>query len=59
MNLLRMIKLFAWERKIAERLSEKRDEELHWIRKTRILTLINVNLNFAIPVSQRYVDRDQ
>ncbi|KAH7097252.1 hypothetical protein BKA62DRAFT_751274 [Auriculariales sp. MPI-PUGE-AT-0066] len=50
MNLVRMIKLFAWERKVQDRLSEKREDELLWIWKTRILTLVNVNLNFTIPL---------
>ncbi|KZV93631.1 hypothetical protein EXIGLDRAFT_835559 [Exidia glandulosa HHB12029] len=49
-GLLRMIKLFAWERKIKERIAEKREDELTWIRKTRTMTLINMNLNFAMPL---------
>lgn len=44
MGLLRMIKMFAWEGKIAERLREKREEELEWIRKGRILNILNMNL---------------
>lgn len=44
MGLLRMIKLLAWEPKIRERLSEKREDELTWIWKTRALALINMNL---------------
>ena len=41
MNVLRMIKLFGWESKISERLRGKREDELHWIRKIRIWTVIN------------------
>ena len=44
MNILRMIKLFGWESKISERLRGKREDELHWIRKIRIWTVINNNL---------------
>ncbi|EJD52269.1 P-loop containing nucleoside triphosphate hydrolase protein, partial [Auricularia subglabra TFB-10046 SS5] len=50
MGLLRMIKMFAWEPKIHERLSVKREDELEWIRKARTMTLVNMNLNFAIPL---------
>ncbi|KZV91533.1 P-loop containing nucleoside triphosphate hydrolase protein [Exidia glandulosa HHB12029] len=49
-GLLRMIKLFAWEPKIEERMSAKREDELTWIWKTRAMALVNMNLNFAIPL---------
>jgi hypothetical protein len=32
-----MVKLFAWERKISDKLGERRNEELEWL-KTRELT---------------------
>jgi len=44
MGLLRMIKLFGWETKINERLRDKREEELVWIKKGRLLNLLNMNL---------------
>lgn len=44
MNVLRMVKLFGWENKMKDRISEKRDEELVWLRKRQILDLINNNL---------------
>jgi len=44
MNVLRMIKLFGWENKMNAKISEKRDEELVWLRKRLILDLINNNL---------------
>ena len=47
MNLIRMIKLFAWEPKIIEKLSKKREDELVWFRKRQILELINMNLKYA------------
>lgn len=36
MNVLRMIKMFGWERKIQSRIDEKREEELKWIWKARV-----------------------
>ncbi|KAG6837885.1 hypothetical protein H0H93_013038 [Arthromyces matolae] len=45
MNVLRMIKLFGWEKKMEEKVAEKRDKELVWIWRRQILDLINGNLN--------------
>ncbi|KAG2123601.1 hypothetical protein DEU56DRAFT_829341 [Suillus clintonianus] len=50
MNVLRMIKLFGWEEKIDTRISEKREVELVWTWKTKILELLNNNLNYVIPL---------
>ncbi|KZV91547.1 P-loop containing nucleoside triphosphate hydrolase protein [Exidia glandulosa HHB12029] len=50
MGLLRMIKLFAWENKINDRLRAKREDELVWIRKGRIMNLLNMNLNYWVPL---------
>ncbi|KAJ7690181.1 hypothetical protein B0H17DRAFT_1331449 [Mycena rosella] len=36
-NVLRMVKLFGWEGKMQDRIADKRDAELKWIRKRRIL----------------------
>ena len=41
MNVIRMIKLFGWEPRIAAQLSEKREKELVSIRKSRMLGLSN------------------
>ncbi|EIM92492.1 uncharacterized protein STEHIDRAFT_127305 [Stereum hirsutum FP-91666 SS1] len=49
MNVLRMIKLFGWEPKINERVAEKRDDELRWIRRRQLLNLLNGNMNYIIP----------
>ncbi|KAJ7778321.1 hypothetical protein B0H16DRAFT_1711830 [Mycena metata] len=51
MNVLRMIKLFGWERQMNERVAEKRDEELNWLWKRQMLDLLNGTLNFFIPVA--------
>ncbi|KAH9986083.1 hypothetical protein BJV74DRAFT_845474 [Russula compacta] len=50
MNILRMIKLFGWEPKIAERLAEKREDELQYVKIRQILNLLNGNINYFIPV---------
>ncbi|KZT18101.1 hypothetical protein NEOLEDRAFT_1152799 [Neolentinus lepideus HHB14362 ss-1] len=51
MNVLRMIKLFGWEGKMSERLSDKREDELTWLWKRQILGLLNGNINYIIPVA--------
>ncbi|KAL4068375.1 hypothetical protein V8B97DRAFT_1975301 [Scleroderma yunnanense] len=50
MNVLRMVKLFGWEKKMDERISEKREVELLWIWKFKLLDLTNNVLNFLIPL---------
>ncbi|KAH7907307.1 P-loop containing nucleoside triphosphate hydrolase protein [Hygrophoropsis aurantiaca] len=50
MNVLRMVKLFGWEPKMENRISEKREEELGWIWKQKILGIVNNNLTFVIPL---------
>jgi hypothetical protein len=36
-----MVKLFGWERKMEERVYEKRQEELVWIKKRQIIEVLN------------------
>ncbi|KAL0950640.1 hypothetical protein HGRIS_007428 [Hohenbuehelia grisea] len=50
MNVLRMIKLFGWERKMSDRINEKRDAELVFLWKRQILELANGLINYTIPV---------
>ncbi|KAI0750650.1 hypothetical protein C8Q80DRAFT_1097969 [Daedaleopsis nitida] len=50
MSVIRMIKLFGWEPRVADQLATKRDDELSFIRKYKILELVNNNINFVIPV---------
>ncbi|KZV63334.1 P-loop containing nucleoside triphosphate hydrolase protein [Peniophora sp. CONT] len=52
MNVLRMIKMFGWEGKIAERLSTKRAEELRWLRFSEMIDLGNDGVTLFIPVLQ-------
>jgi hypothetical protein len=44
MGILRMIKLFGWEPKIAARLDERREQELQYIKMRQILNLVNGNI---------------
>jgi hypothetical protein len=44
MNVIRMIKLFGWEKKMDERIREKRQEELKVLWKREMLDLTNGNI---------------
>ena len=44
MSVIRMIKLFGWEPKVADQIASKREDELSFIRKYKILELINGNV---------------
>ncbi|KAJ6508901.1 multidrug resistance-associated ABC transporter [Mycena sanguinolenta] len=50
MNVLRMIKWFAWENKIKEDIGVKREEELHAIKNVRLIVVLNDSINFVIPL---------
>ncbi|VDB89911.1 unnamed protein product [Peniophora sp. CBMAI 1063] len=52
LGVLRMIKLFGWEQKIADRLAVKRDEELRWIKARELATLAMDIFNHIIPLFQ-------
>jgi hypothetical protein len=39
-----MVKLFGWERKINEKVAQRRDEELTWVRRRQLLEMFNGNL---------------
>ena len=49
MGILRMIKLFGWEPKIAARLAERREQELQYIKLRRTLNLIIENVKWVLP----------
>ncbi|TFK76755.1 P-loop containing nucleoside triphosphate hydrolase protein [Pluteus cervinus] len=55
MNIIRMVKLFGWERKMSERLAEKRDEELYWVQKRNVLEVFSSAVNFLIPTATMVV----
>jgi hypothetical protein len=50
MNAIRMIKLFAWERKMLDKLNKTRDEELAWIRYNELLGLTNSVVTNILPL---------
>ncbi|QRW00058.1 ABC transporter transmembrane region [Ceratobasidium sp. AG-Ba] len=50
MNVVRMIKLFGWEKKVQKQVQEKREEELKWYKKRQILGLVNMNINYVLPL---------
>ncbi|TFK76836.1 P-loop containing nucleoside triphosphate hydrolase protein [Pluteus cervinus] len=51
MNIIRMVKLFGWERKMSDRLADIREEELLCIQKRNILKAVNSAVNFLIPIA--------
>lgn len=48
MNVLRMVKLFGWEKKMGDRIATKREEELIWIKKRNFLDLLNQIIKYAL-----------
>jgi hypothetical protein len=46
-NVLRMIKLFGWERRVSERIQEKRNDELGWLWKLKVG---RITFPFCLPV---------
>ncbi|KAI0774725.1 multidrug resistance-associated ABC transporter [Trametes elegans] len=50
MSVIRMIKLFGWEPRVSDQLAKKREDELKYIKKYKILELINGNVNFVVPI---------
>ena len=50
MNVLRMVKLFGWEKKMESRIAEKREEELVWIKRRQYLDLLNGIVRWVKPV---------
>ncbi|PPQ81919.1 hypothetical protein CVT24_010441 [Panaeolus cyanescens] len=48
-GVLRMIKLFGWEKKMSRSLNDKREEELVWVWKSKVIELLNGIINSIIP----------
>lgn len=46
MNVIRMIKLFGWEPRVASQLSKKRDEELQLVKRNKVLNLVNTLMKY-------------
>ncbi|KAF9564153.1 multidrug resistance-associated ABC transporter [Agrocybe pediades] len=49
-SVLRMIKLFGWEERVAQRIAQKREAELISLWRTKVLSLINGTIGFLIPL---------
>ncbi|KAF8157942.1 P-loop containing nucleoside triphosphate hydrolase protein [Crassisporium funariophilum] len=49
-NVLRMVKFFGWERKMTKRLEGKRDDELYFLFKLKILNVAYGLLSFFMPM---------
>ncbi|KAJ7233850.1 P-loop containing nucleoside triphosphate hydrolase protein [Mycena haematopus] len=49
MNLLRMIKLFAWEREIGKEIDTRREIELSVLWKRRLVDMVHTIMNLVIP----------
>lgn len=47
MNVLRMIKMFGWEKRVQQDVDVKREEELKWVWKRALYGLINYNVKYA------------
>lgn len=44
LSVIRMVKLFGWESKVNDQIGAKRDVELRFLTKRRLLALLNNNL---------------
>ncbi|KAG8713050.1 hypothetical protein FRC11_013442, partial [Ceratobasidium sp. 423] len=50
LNIIRTIKLFAWEKRVKTQSEKKRQEELNWYQKRQFLGLFTTNINYALPL---------
>ncbi|KAI0768310.1 P-loop containing nucleoside triphosphate hydrolase protein [Trametes elegans] len=51
LNVIRMIKLFGWELRMASQLDDKREKELIWARKSKLLGFSIDMSNYIIPIA--------
>ncbi|KAJ7578270.1 P-loop containing nucleoside triphosphate hydrolase protein [Mycena floridula] len=49
LNVLRMVKMFGWERKLKDKLEDKREEELVYVMRGRVLDMMNQSVNYLLP----------
>ncbi|KAF5313867.1 hypothetical protein D9619_013092 [Psilocybe cf. subviscida] len=49
-GVMRMIKMFGWESRTSRIIKEKREEELRWLWKSKVLSLFTDVINFTIPI---------
>ena len=55
MNVLRMIKLFGWEKKMGDKIANKREEELLWIKRRNFLDLLNQVIKYAFCAMMHWI----
>lgn len=48
MSVIRMVKMFGWEKKMSELIDEKREVELTWIWWNKMYSVANLNLQFRV-----------
>ncbi|KZP18368.1 P-loop containing nucleoside triphosphate hydrolase protein [Athelia psychrophila] len=48
-SVIRMIKLFGWERKMEKKISDKRVKEIRWVLRGKVIEMAIDDLNFLIP----------
>jgi hypothetical protein len=55
MSVMRMIKMFGWESGMRQRIAEKRDVELSWIRRSKLVELAirNIKSVMVLPGFER------
>ncbi|KAK1228101.1 hypothetical protein PQX77_008872 [Marasmius sp. AFHP31] len=53
MNVIRMIKMFGWEQKMNSRISDKREKELYWIWKLRMLNMATSIAKFTLIMKEQ------
>ncbi|KAJ7480955.1 hypothetical protein FB451DRAFT_1031097, partial [Mycena latifolia] len=49
LNVIRMIKMFGWEKQMDQKIAEKREEELNWIWWRKVVYTAGNNLTFLVP----------
>jgi hypothetical protein len=47
MGILRMVKLFGWEKRMEVRIGDKRDEELSLLRKRQLFVIVNDTFKYV------------
>ncbi|EKM51019.1 uncharacterized protein PHACADRAFT_177708 [Phanerochaete carnosa HHB-10118-sp] len=50
LSVLRMVKLFGWEKRVEEEVAVKREEELKWVWKSTLYSFVTFNVNHIIPL---------
>ncbi|KAF8310652.1 P-loop containing nucleoside triphosphate hydrolase protein, partial [Clavulina sp. PMI_390] len=49
-NLLRLVKMFGWERRVEDKLRDRREAELSWLEKYYFYIMLNNNITWILPL---------